>query len=242
MAHVAAQLRQRDEDLARIGDEIAVAGVAQFGRGPHQRREIGRIGERQSLVGREPRADAARSMMLPVSCLAPPGRARCDAAVRSDRRHPASGGIASRRSCVPGVGGVQTGRCESASMFARATGPLACAIRLAQKCARSAGLSISNAMPGRRTIVGSMPRGARPRRDAGRNCRRRSAAAPHRAATSGPRSSPVSSCDGAIVKDGAGRCAASSALDLGGGDERDVAGQGQHAAAPSAAQDAAPRP
>ena len=48
----------------------------------------------------------------------------------------------------------------------------------------------------------------RRRRDAGRSCRRQSAAAPHRAATSGSRSSPCSSCDGAIVKEGAGRCAA----------------------------------
>ena len=56
VAHVAAQLGQRDKDFGRIGDEIAVALVAQFRRGFHQRPQIGDValGQRQRLVGGEP--------------------------------------------------------------------------------------------------------------------------------------------------------------------------------------------
>ena len=51
VADVAAQLGQRDEDLARIGDEAAMPRIAQCRRGRHQRLRVGTIGERQS-VGR----------------------------------------------------------------------------------------------------------------------------------------------------------------------------------------------
>ena len=40
VAHVAAQACERDEDLARIGDDGPVAGIAQRGRLRHQRRGI----------------------------------------------------------------------------------------------------------------------------------------------------------------------------------------------------------
>ena len=40
MAHIAAQLGQRDKHLWRIRDEIAVADVAQSGRGRHQRAHL----------------------------------------------------------------------------------------------------------------------------------------------------------------------------------------------------------
>ena len=47
MADVAAQLGQRDKDLARIGDEAAMRLVAQCRRDPHQRPQFCTLGERQ---------------------------------------------------------------------------------------------------------------------------------------------------------------------------------------------------
>ena len=62
MADVAAQLGQRDEHLARIGDEVAVAAVAQLAAARISIAQIcGRVGERQRLsvgkrlAGRGPR-------------------------------------------------------------------------------------------------------------------------------------------------------------------------------------------
>ncbi len=49
MADVAAQLGQRDEDLARIGHEAAMPLIAQSRCDLHQRQKIGRVGERQGL-------------------------------------------------------------------------------------------------------------------------------------------------------------------------------------------------
>ena len=55
MAHVAAQLRQRDEHLPRIGDERPMPLVAQRGGDRHQRVQVAHIGEHQRRFGFEPR-------------------------------------------------------------------------------------------------------------------------------------------------------------------------------------------
>jgi hypothetical protein len=52
-------MRQRNEYLTRIGDEIAVPGVTQFRRDPHQRHRVARIGERQRIGTGEPRAEVS---------------------------------------------------------------------------------------------------------------------------------------------------------------------------------------
>ena len=60
VADVAAQMRERNEDLARIGDEIAEAAVAQFGRNRAQRCGVGagRQGERFVVRGQRARTSA----------------------------------------------------------------------------------------------------------------------------------------------------------------------------------------
>ncbi len=66
MANVAAQLGQRDEDLARIRDQIAMRLVAQRRRKPHQRLQIRVLGERQRLGCRQkpPVLDARHDLVV----------------------------------------------------------------------------------------------------------------------------------------------------------------------------------
>ena len=98
---------------------------------------------------------------------------------------------------------------------------------ICRKAARSTGLSISIPIPGWRTTSGSIPRAA-PRRDAARSCRRRSAAAPRRAATDiGVRSEIVMR-----RHDGEGRRRADApqaSPRISADEARNVAGHGQHA-------------
>ena len=84
MAHVAAQLGQRDEHLARIGDEVAMAPVAQRRRRAHQRRQLGgvAVGQRQRRFAGKPLSPAkTRATMSPVAVIRTLLEAR-----RSERR------------------------------------------------------------------------------------------------------------------------------------------------------------
>src|SRR5205823_9436190 len=79
------------------------------------------------------------------------------------------------------------------------------------KCRRSAGLSISNAIPGKCNTVGRMPRAS-----AAARCGKKLSSPKRNGTASGGDTrtalEPCSSCDGAIVKAGAGRCASISRL------------------------------
>ena len=97
MADVAAQLRQRDEDLLRIGHEIAVAAVAQCGGDRHQRAEIAAIGEGEAFVEGKARAgfgagEDGRDLHKTI----PPA---AGAASLRTGIGPAGGGITQRRCC-----------------------------------------------------------------------------------------------------------------------------------------------
>src|SRR5690606_15293406 len=54
MAHVAAELRQGDEDLPRVADDVRVCAIAQFGRDFEQGVEVGFGGKSKRVrMGRE---------------------------------------------------------------------------------------------------------------------------------------------------------------------------------------------
>ena len=114
MADVAAQLRQRDEHLLRIGDEIAVPCVAQRRRDRHQRGEVVELGECQRVVGGEPGAGfGAGEKGRCCHKTIPPSPPLSDhwGGFSADGTGPASGGITTRRCCCrlsslpPDIGG-----------------------------------------------------------------------------------------------------------------------------------------
>ena len=126
----------------------------------------------------------------------------------------------------------------ASSRKARVRVPADCGRR--RKAARSTGWSISMAMPGWRITVGSMPQ-----RRAASRCGKKLLSPKRSGTASGGEQitalEPRSSCAGEMVKDGAGRCAATTAVDLrrrGGGN---VGRQGEHAAAAFAREQPQPR-
>ena len=96
-------------------------------------------------------------------------------------------------------------RCRSSSACARV------AAGTSVKAARSSGVSTSSAMPGRRSTVGRMPHAS-----AARKCGKKLSSPKRNGTASGGEQmiafDPRSSRDGAIVKAGAGRCAARSCV------------------------------
>src|SRR5262249_40633894 len=142
---------QRDEDLARVGDDVAVALVAQPRRGGGERRQVVAIGKAQRFRGGEKPARFRRTERRRDAGK----KRRRDAGKRRDRGHERSSSGAGSM----GLGaGLVTG---SATLSVTPASASKAQVRVGEaarmKIARSSGVSMSSAMPGRRRMRGANP-------------------------------------------------------------------------------------